>query len=104
MKHDPTTGSYAIICYNSRTYQSGGVVMIVSGKAAADSELKRLEDCQDSSHRQDGWRYFIQETDLQAGTDPIDANQHRQAELESRESKALHEDEAAIRRSFNPPR
>ena len=38
-----------------------------------------------------GWRYFIEKTDLKAGTDPAEATQHRQAELEGRESKALQE-------------
>jgi hypothetical protein len=91
LKHVGIAGSYAIIRYNSRTYESDGVLVVVRGKETADSELKRLEKCQDSSDRNEGWRYFIDKTDLKAGTDPAEATQHRQAELEARESKALQE-------------
>ena len=40
-------------------------------------------------HRHEGWRYFIEKTGLKAGTDPAEATQHRQAELEGREANAL---------------
>ena len=85
------TSSYAIIRYNSRTYRSAGVVAVVSGRPNAESELKKFEDSQDSSDRHEGWRYFIDKTNLKAGTDPAEANRHRQTELEERESKALRE-------------
>ena len=75
--------------------------MVVRGKEAAESELKRLEECQDSSDRHEGWRYLIEKTDLKAGTDPIEATQHRQNELEARELKALQEDETSLGRSQN---
>lgn len=81
--------SYAIIRYNIRTYESDGVQVVVRGKQTAESELKRLEECQDSSDRHEGWRYLIDKTSLKAGTDPIEATRHRQAELELRESKAM---------------
>lgn len=97
LKRDDLAGSYAIIRYNNRTYQSDGVVLVVSGKTAADSEVKRFEEYQHSSDRHEGWRYFIDKTDLKAGTDPAEATQHRQAELERRESKALQESETRIR-------
>lgn len=96
LKRDGTAGCYAIIRYNSRTYQSDGVLVVVRGKETADSELKRFEECQDSSDRHEGWRYFIEKTDLKAGTDPAAATRHRQAELEARELKALQEDETPI--------
>jgi len=67
------------------------VVAVVSGKHNAESELKKFEDCQDSSDRQEGWRYLIDRTDLEAGTDPAEATRHRQTELEQRELKALNE-------------
>ena len=85
------TASYAIIRHNIRTYQSAGVLAVVRGKQTAESELKNFEDSQDSSDRHEGWRYFIEKIDLQAGTDPVDATRHRQAELEGREAKALRE-------------
>jgi hypothetical protein len=101
LKRDDIGGSYAIIRYNSRTYQSDGVLVVVRGKATADSELKRFEECQDSLDRHEGWRYFIEKIDLKAGTDPTEATQHRQAELESRELKALQEIETPNSRSQN---
>jgi len=85
------TASYAIIRHNIRTYQSAGVLAVVRGKQRAESELKNFEDAQDSLDRHAGWRYFIEKTDLKAGTDPVEATQRRQAELERRESKALRE-------------
>ena len=62
---------------------------MVSGRRNAESELKKLEDFQDSSDRHEGWRYLIDRTELKAGTDPAEATRHRQAELEARESKAM---------------
>jgi hypothetical protein len=85
------TASYAIIRHNIRTYQSAGVLAVVRGKQRAESELKKFQDSQDSTDRHEGWRYFIEKTDLPAGTDPVEATRRRQAELEGRESKALRE-------------
>jgi len=64
---------------------------VVSGKQNAESELKNFEDSQHSSDRHEGRRHFIGKTDLRAGTDPAEARQRRQAELEVRKSKALRE-------------
>jgi hypothetical protein len=93
LTRDDLTASYAIIRHNVRTYRSAGVIAVVRGKQNAESELKKFEDSQDSSDRHEGWRYFIEKTDLKAGTDPAEATLHRQAELEGRESKALRETE-----------
>jgi hypothetical protein len=76
------------------------VVAVIKGKQSAESELKNFEDYQDSSDRHEGWRYFIEKTSLKAGTDPAEATQRRQAELDGRESKALRE---AITPGFLPP-
>lgn len=102
LKLNGIADSYSIIRYNNRTYQSAGVMVVVRGRKIADSELKRFEECQDSSDRHEGWRYFIEKTSLKAGTHPTEATQHRQAELEARESKAMQENETPIRRSPNP--
>jgi hypothetical protein len=67
------------------------VVAVIQGKQNAESELKKLEHSQHSADRQEGWRYFLEKTDLKAGTDPLQATRQRQAELERRESKALRE-------------
>jgi len=100
LTRDDFTSSYAIIRYNVRTYRSAGVVAVIKGKQSAESELKNFEDYQDSSDRHEGWRYFIEKTSLKAGTDPAEATQRRQAELDGRESKALRE---AITSDFLPP-
>ena len=96
LTRDDLTASYAIIRHNIRTYQSAGVLAVVRGKQRAESELKKFEDSQDSSDRHEGWRYFIEKTDLEPGIDPIEATQRRQAELEWCESKALRETKTRI--------
>jgi len=77
---------------------------VVRGRRRAESELKKFEDSQDSSDRHQGWRYFIEKTDLKAGTDPTEATQRRQAELEGRESKVLRDTTIPIVRLPNPPK
>jgi hypothetical protein len=64
---------------------------VVRGKQNAETELKKLEDSQYPSDRHEGWRYFIERTELKAGTDPAEATKRRQSELEVRESKAMQE-------------
>ena len=92
MTHEERGAAYAIIRHNIRTYRSDGVVEVVKGKQHAESTLQVLEACQNSSDRCEGWRYFIEVSDLRAGSDPAEATQHRQEELEKRESKALREE------------
>ena len=89
LTRDDLSSSYVIIRHNIRTFRSAGVLAVVKGRHNAELELKKFEDAQDSSDRHEGWRYFIEKTDLTAGTDPAEATRHRQAELEKRESKAL---------------
>ena len=91
LTHEQPDTCYAIIRHNIRTYRSAGVVEVVKGKQHAESTLQILETCQDSSDHCEGWRYFIEKSDLQAGSDPAEATQRRQEELERRESKALRE-------------
>jgi hypothetical protein len=93
LTRDDLASSYVIIRHNIRTYRSAGVVAVLRGKQNAELELKKFEDAQDSADRHEGWRYFIEKTDLKPGTDPAQATQHRQAQLEGRESKALQETE-----------
>lgn len=96
LTRDDLTSSYAIIRHNIRTYRSAGVLAVVSGRHIAESELKSFESSQDSSDRHEGWRYFIEKTELTPGTDPIKATQQRQSQLEQRESKALSEAKTLI--------
>jgi hypothetical protein len=89
---------YAIIRHNVRTYQSAGVVEVVKGKQSAEIAQKKFEESQGSSDRHEGWRYFIEKTELKAGTDPAEATHRRQTDLESRETKAQLDTDALVDR------
>ena len=80
------------------------MLAVVKGRHKAESELKKFEDSQEYSDRLDGWRYFVEKSQVKPGTDPIEATQQRQAELEKRESKALRNTTTPIVRSPNPPK
>ena len=99
---DACNASYAIIRHNVRTYRSDGVVEVIKGKESAESELKKLEGFQSPEDRHEGWRYFIEKTDLKAGIDPTEATHRRQAALEIRESKALQEAKTPIVPAADP--
>ncbi len=96
LTRDEISSSYAIIRHNVRTYRSDGVVEVIRGKQNAESELKKFEESQHPSDRHEGWRYFLEKTDLKAGIDPSEATHRRQAALEVRESKALEETQTPI--------
>ena len=96
LTRDELSSSYAIIRHNVRTYRSDGVVEVIRGKQNAESELKKFEASQHPSDRHEGWRYFLEKTDLKAGTNPVEATHRRQAALEVRESKALQEAQTPI--------
>ncbi len=81
-------GSFAVIRYNLRTYESGGVMAVIRGRESAESILKQFEKSQSSEDRHIGWRYFLEKTDLRPGMDPAEATSLRQTRLEIRESQA----------------
>lgn len=60
---------------------------VVKGKQKAESTVKEFQQSQSSSDHHEGWRYFFEKTDVPAGTDPAEATDLRQADLELRESK-----------------
>jgi hypothetical protein len=80
--------SFAVIRYNLRTYESGGVMAVIKGRENAEATLKQFEKKQTSEDRHNGWRYFLEKTDLRAGMDPVEATNLRQSRLENRESQA----------------
>lgn len=85
---------YAIIRHNVRTYVSAGIVDVIQGKTNAEAAVKQFELCQSSEDRHEGWRYFLELTEIKPGTDLAVATSMRQKELELRESQAaLHEPE-----------
>lgn len=89
MTRDESRVCYAVIRHNVRTYESGGVVEVVKGRQNAEATVKQFEGGQTSEDRQLGWRYFLEKSELVAGTDPEEATHLRQTELEVRESQAL---------------
>jgi len=80
--------SFALVRYNARTYDSGGVMAVVRGRNEAETLLKQFERSQSSHDRDAGWRYFLEKTELKAGMDPAEATKLRQAHLDLRESQA----------------
>jgi hypothetical protein len=74
--------SFAVVRFNERTYQSGGVVAVIKGTESAESTLKELDWCQGDDSRRAGWRYFLEETDLRSGMDPEKATILRQVQLD----------------------
>ncbi len=95
LTRDESKASYAIIRHNIRTYESAGIVEVIKGKQNAQTTVRNLEEGQSSEDRHEGWRYFFEQSDLKAGTDPAEATHLRQANLEIRESKALRETDAS---------
>ncbi|MGA8309803.1 MAG: hypothetical protein WB755_07220 [Terriglobales bacterium] len=100
LTRDESKASYAIIRHNIRTYESGGVVLVIKGKENAEIRVKHFETGQSSEDRHAGWRYFVEKSDLKAGMDPAEATNLRQMKLEMRESQAVPEQMPLA----NPPR
>ncbi len=63
------------------------MVAVVRSKRKAEETLKEYQQAQNSGDHHEGWRYFIEKTTLAPGTNPAEATNQRQAELELRESK-----------------
>jgi hypothetical protein len=78
--------SIAVVRFNERTYQSGGVVAVIKGTKAAEEILKDFVRCQSEENRRAGWRYFLEKTDLRPGIDVEQATKLRQARLDLQES------------------
>ena len=74
---------------------------MVRGKQNAEAALRNFEESQSSSDRHEGWRYFLEKTELKAGTDPAQATHLRQTDLETRETKALQDANPPIPPSSN---
>ena len=100
LTRDESRASYAIIRHNIRTYESGGVVLVIKGRENAEIRVKHFETGQSSEDRHAGWRYFVEKSDLKAGMDPAEATNLRQMKLEIRESQAV-PDQIPV---ANPPR
>ncbi len=71
------------------------MVEVVKGRTNAETILKNFEAEQSSTDRHEGWRFFLEKSSLKAGTNPAEATQLRQAELEQRETTATHDADMA---------
>jgi hypothetical protein len=83
---DKSESSFAVVGFNERTYESGGVVAVIKGIAAAKKTLHDFDWCQSPEDRRAGWRYFLEETDLRPGIDAEKATKLRQVRLDLLES------------------
>ena len=86
MPHRPKP-VFAIIRFNARTYDCGAVIAVIGGRANAESILAEALKLQESSDWVEGWRYFLEQTDLPPGMDPQEATRTRQVIFERRESR-----------------
>jgi hypothetical protein len=83
---DKSEFSFAVVRFNERTYQSGGVVAIIKGVEAAKRTLANFDWCQSEENRREGWRYFLEKTDLRPGMDPEKATKLRQVRFDLQQS------------------
>jgi hypothetical protein len=84
---DESKACFAVVRYNFRTYAAGGVMAIVKGRVSAQSMITQFEAGQSAEDRQEGWRYFLEKTDLRAGMNPEEATNERQTRMDVRESQ-----------------
>ena len=82
---DKSESSFAVVRFNGRTYQSGGVVAVIKGIEVAQRTLDEFDWGQSDDNRRTGWRYFLEETDLRSGMDPEKATKLRQVRLDLQE-------------------
>ena len=83
---DKSDSSFAVVRFNERTYQSGGVVAVIKGTEAAERTLSDFDWGLSEEDRRTGWRYFLEETDLRPGMDPEKATKLRQVRVDLQES------------------
>jgi hypothetical protein len=83
---DESVSSFAVVRFNERTYQPGGVVGVVKGIKSAQRTLDNFDGCQSEENRRAGWRYFLEKTDLRPGMDPEKATKLRQVRFDLQQS------------------
>src|SRR5437667_3107283 len=67
MRRDESQDSFAIIRYNFRTYESGGVMAVIKGRGNAEMKIEHFQGGQSKEDRNAGWRYFLEKTGIAAG-------------------------------------
>jgi hypothetical protein len=84
---DESKSNFAVVRYDFRTYAAGGVMAVVKGRANALTMITQFEAGQSAEDRQEGWRYFLEKTDLKSGMNPEQATNERQSRMDVRESQ-----------------
>jgi hypothetical protein len=83
---DKSESSFAVVRFNGRTYQSGGVVAVIKGIKVARRTLDDFDWSQSEEQRRAGWRYFLEKTDLPPGMDAEKATTLRQVRFDLQEA------------------
>ena len=83
---DKSDSSFAVVRFNERTYESGGVVAVIKGIEVAQRTRDDFDWCQGEENRCAGWRFFLEATDLRPGMDPEKATKLRQVRFDLQES------------------
>jgi hypothetical protein len=65
------------------------VVQVIHGRENAEATMKQFKESQSPSDGHEGWRYFLEKTELKAGMNPAEATNLRQRDLEMREAREL---------------
>jgi len=66
--------AFAIVRFNAKTYDRGAVIAVIGGRANAEATMAEIQRVQESSDWVAGWRYFLEQTDLNPGMDPKRSN------------------------------
>jgi hypothetical protein len=82
---DKSESSFAVVRFNGRTYESGGVVAVIKGIRVAQRTLDDFDWGESEENRRAGWRYFLEKTDLSPGMDPEKATTLRQVRFDLQE-------------------
>ena len=83
---DKSDSSFAVVRFNERTYEPGGVVAVIKGIKFAQTALDDFDWGESEENRRAGWRYFLEKTDLPPGIDPEKATTLRQVRLDLQEA------------------
>ena len=83
---DKSESSFAVVRFNERTYQSGGVVAVIKGIKIAQRTLDDFDWNQSEDQRRAGWHYFLEKTNLRPGMDPEKATTLRQVRFDLQEA------------------
>ena len=86
---NPSKLRFALIRYNSKTYESGSVIAVFTGRARAETAIREVKIAESLEDLYGTWSYFLEPTTLRAGIDPEKATTLRQMRLDVRESRAL---------------